>query len=45
MINRHPDGLSNRQVTGCLRDGLLAANPDGGRGAPYFFTTDALPAG
>jgi hypothetical protein len=27
-----------------LRDGLLAANPDGCRGAPYFFTTDALPA-
>jgi hypothetical protein len=44
MINRHPDRLRNRQVTGCLRDGLLAANPDGCRGAPYFFTTDALPA-
>jgi hypothetical protein len=44
MINRHPDRLRNQQVTGCLRDGLLAANLDDCHGAPYFFTTDALPA-
>jgi hypothetical protein len=25
------------------RDGLLAANPDDCFGAPYFFTTDAVP--
>lgn len=28
-----------------LRDGLLAANPADCHGAPYFFTTDEMPAG
>jgi hypothetical protein len=44
MISRHPDQLRNRPVTGCLRDALLAADPDDCRGAPCFVTTDALPA-